>query len=205
MSRHLLPYAAQARRHLRRKDPALHPILERVGPFAMRRETNRFVALAWSIIAQQISIKAAAAIRKRLLDQFHPNRLSPALVHAANVDQLRAAGLSAAKARYLKDLAEKAHTGAVDLRNIHRADDETVIERLTRIKGIGRWTAEMFLIFSLGRPDVLPVDDLGLRVAVQRLCGLPALPGQAEVRERGAVWHPYRSVATWYLWQSLKS
>jgi 3-methyladenine DNA glycosylase/8-oxoguanine DNA glycosylase len=171
----------------------------------MQLETNRFAALAWSIISQQISIKAAASIRQRLADLVAPQRLEPESILALTPEQLRTAGLSAAKTRYLHDLAAKVHTGAVKLRTIHHEDDEAVIEHLVQVNGIGRWTAEMFLIFSLGRPDVLPVDDLGLRVGVQRLDGLPELPSKAAVQTRGAIWKPYRSVATWYLWQSLKT
>jgi DNA-3-methyladenine glycosylase II len=119
-------------------------------------------------------------------------------------DRLRRVGLSKQKATYLHDLAARVADGAVDLDSIHERDDESVIEHLVQVKGIGRWTAEMFLIFCLGRPDVLPVDDFGLRAALRLCDGLPELPTRAEVRERGAVWAPYRSVATWYLWQSLK-
>ncbi len=196
--------ARQALRHLRRADAALAAVLERVGPFKPAVVRHRFSALVWSIIGQQISIKAASAIRQRLADRLRTRRLTPEAVGGLSDAELRACGLSPQKARYLHDLAAKVGTRIVKLHAIHRRDDEGVIEELIQVKGIGRWTAEMFLIFSLGRLDVLPVDDLGLRVAIQRLDRLPELPAQAFVRERGAVWTPYRSVATWYLWQSLK-
>jgi 3-methyladenine DNA glycosylase/8-oxoguanine DNA glycosylase len=199
-----LAYAEAARRHLRRRDPALRAVLERVGPFALRLERNRFAALAWSIISQQISVRAAASIRRRLADLVAPRRLTPEVIASLPLRKLRRAGLSRAKAASLHDLAAKVTAGVVNLRGLHRVDDEAVIEQLIQVKGIGRWTAEMFLIFALGRPDVLPVDDLGLRAGIQRLDGLDELPSKAEVIARGAVWQPYRSVATWYLWQSLK-
>jgi 3-methyladenine DNA glycosylase/8-oxoguanine DNA glycosylase len=199
------PYAAAAVRHLRRSDRALAPVLDRVGAFAMRRLTDRFAALAWSIVSQQISIHAAASIRRRLLELFKPRkRLDPAALLALEFDTLRGIGLSRAKTAYIRDLAERVAGGHINLRGMHHRSDDEVIELLTEVKGIGRWTAEMFLIFSLGRPDVLPVDDYGLRVAVQRLDGRKELPKPSDVRQRGEAWRPYRSVATWYLWQSLK-
>ncbi len=203
MSEHL-PYSADALRHLRRKDRALRAVIDRIGPFALRRHRNRFVLLARAIVSQQISTRAAETISARLLKLIAPARLSAEAVRGLTSEQLRSVGLSRQKAVYMHDLAEKVADGTVALRALHRADDEEVIRRLVLVKGIGRWTAEMFLIFCLGRPDVLPVDDLGLRVGVQRLDGLAEPPRPAEVRARGAVWAPYRSVATWYLWQSLK-
>jgi DNA-3-methyladenine glycosylase II len=195
---------AGAIRHLRKVDRALAPILQRVGAFNMNRVRHRFSALVWSIISQQISIKAAAAIRQRLADRLRTRRLTPEAVRALSLEELRACGLSTPKARYLHGLADGVSARTVKLRSIHRRDDEGVIAELVQVKGIGRWTAEMFLIFCLGRLDVLPVDDLGLRVAIQKLDALAELPTRAFVLERGAIWQPYRSVATWYLWQSLK-
>ena len=199
-----LEYASQAVRHLRKRDPALWPILEKIGPFALRLETGRFSALVSAIIAQQLSYKAADTIERRLRARVGSRRLTPAALLAVPERELRTAGLSRGKTAYLRDLADKVHTGSLPLRHLHRAEDEAVIAHLTQIRGIGRWTAEMFLIFSLGRPDVLPVDDLGLRAALQRLDRLPQLPAKAEVLARGAIWQPFRTVATWYLWQSLR-
>jgi DNA-3-methyladenine glycosylase II len=199
-----LPYAEEAVRHLRRRDRALRDIIDRVGPYAPRLQKDRFVALAGSIVSQQISTTAARTIYGRLVGLVAPRPLDPAGVLSLSDDQLRSAGLSRAKALYLRDLAERVAAGHVRLRSLHRADDEAVIEHLVQVKGIGRWTAEMFLIFSLGRPDVLPVDDLGLRAGLMRCDGLPELPTKADVRQRGAAWQPFRSVGTWYLWQSLK-
>jgi DNA-3-methyladenine glycosylase II len=200
----ILPYAARALPHLRRKDPALRPLFRRVGPFVMPVEPNRFAALVYSIVGQQLSVLAAATIRKRLLESLSGKPLSPRALLALPTATLRGAGLSRAKTEYLQDLADRVRSGAVDLDALHEGDDEAVIAALTQVRGIGRWTAEMFLIFSLGRPDVLPVDDLGLRAGIQRLDGLKELPSKADVRLRGEKWRPYRTVATWYCWQGLK-
>jgi DNA-3-methyladenine glycosylase II len=199
-----LPFASQALRHLRRRDPTLRPVFQRIGPFALRLVSDRFPALVSAILSQQLSVKAADTIEQRLQAQMPRRRFTPAAVLALPETDLRAAGLSRAKVTYVRDLATKVHSGAVPLHDLHDADDETVIEKLTQVKGIGRWTAEMFLIFSLGRPDVLPVDDLGLRAAIQRLDNLPELPTKSQVAARGATWQPFRTVATWYLWQSLR-
>jgi DNA-3-methyladenine glycosylase II len=129
-------------------------------------------------------------------------KLKPAGVLDLTDEQMRAAGLSANKVRSLRDLAEKVHTKAVPLARLHKLSDEDVIEHLVTVRGIGRWTAEMFLIFSLGRLDVLPVDDLGLRAGVRDVYALPELPDKASLLERGEVWRPYRSIATWYFWRS---
>jgi DNA-3-methyladenine glycosylase II len=205
MTRFTLPrYGPKAVRHLKVADPSLAPIIDLVGPFRPNWVGERFAALGYSIISQQISTKAAASIRRTLLDRLGPAGFTPQAVLQAKHQTLRACGLSKQKAVYLRDLANQVSKGRVELHSIHEHDDEVVIEKLVQVKGIGRWTAEMFLIFALGRPDVLPVDDLGLRAALQRLDGLAELPTKHEVRARGQPWKPYSSVATWYLWQSLK-
>lgn len=152
-----------------------------------------------SIISQQISVKAARAIRSRVeaLVDGHP---LPDRILALDQDTLRAAGLSNSKVRYLKDLAERVAGEDLNLDNLRHLSDDEVIAELTQVKGIGRWTAEMFLIFSLGRPDILPVDDLGLRAGIKRLHGLDHLPNADECRALAAPWRPYRSLGTWYLW-----
>jgi DNA-3-methyladenine glycosylase II len=194
---------AAATTHLRGADPVLARIVTAVGTPALRHEPDYFVALVWSIMGQQISVTAATAIRTRLAGYFDPERpLSPSGLLALSGDELRAAGLSRAKAISVVDLATKVVSGAVDLATLDQLPDEAVIERLIQVKGIGRWTAEMFLIFSLGRPDVLPVDDLGFRSAVRRHYGHTALPTAAELRALAEPWRPYRSFATWYLWRS---
>jgi DNA-3-methyladenine glycosylase II len=193
----------RARRHLARRDPVLKQLMAQVGPCTLTPNPDHFGMLVRSIISQQISTKAAASIRARLEATLAPAGVTPAAILAAADDRLRAAGLSANKARSLRDLAEKVDSGAVPLEQLRDLDDEEVIARLVPVRGIGRWTAEMFLIFSLGRLDVLPVDDLGLRVGVHRAYELPTPPTRAELRERSEPWRPYRSIATWYFWRSL--
>ncbi len=196
-------YHAAAMAHLRAADPVMARLVDAVGPTALRYEPDYFVALVSAILGQQISVRAASAIRARLTARCGPEgRYSPEALLALTDDDLRASGLSRAKAAYVADLAAKVASGVVDLATIDELPDEAVIERLTQIKGIGRWTAEMFLMFSLGRPDVLPVDDLGFRAAVRRHYGHAALPRAAALRALAEPWRPYRTFATWYLWRS---
>ncbi len=197
-----------AARHLSENDPVMARLVERAGPFIIEPKKPYFFSLVSSIISQQISTVAAASILKRFMSLFpevSAGGITSAQVLALTEDQLRGAGLSGQKARYLKDLAEKIETGQVDLANIEQFSDEEIIQQLTLVKGIGRWTVEMFLIFSLGRPDVLPVDDLGFQNGVHRLYGLPDRPSPKILKqfalEKG--WSPYCSAATWYLWRSL--
>src|SRR5262249_30899777 len=151
---------AKARRHLARRDPVLKQLMGTVGPCTMRHEPDGFAALVRSIISQQISTRAAATIHGRLLEALGKRGLQPPALLALSDEQLRTAGLSASKVRSLRDLAEKAHTEVVPLGRLGELTDEEVIATLLPVRGIGRWTAQMYLIFSLGRPDVLPVDDL---------------------------------------------
>ncbi len=155
-----------------------------------------------SIIAQQISVAAAKTINARVVALVAPQRLSAEVMLAVSPARLRGAGVSQQKAAYLLDLAQRVAGGDVRLTRLAHHDDEAIIADLTRVKGIGRWTAQMFLIFSLGRPDVLAEDDLGLRSGVQRIHDLAALPTKAEFRELSAPWRPYATVASWYCWRS---
>jgi DNA-3-methyladenine glycosylase II len=197
------PVYLKARRHLARRDPVLKKVIAAVGPCTLTPLPDRFAALARSIISQQISTKAAASIRARLEQSLAPHGLVPAAILAASVEGLRAAGLSTAKTASMRDLAERVHGGSLPLGRLHKMSDEEVIEQLVPVRGIGRWTAQMFLIFSLGRLDVLPVADLGLRVGVQRQYGLKEPPDKADLEELAKPWQPYRSIATWYFWRSL--
>lgn len=197
--------ARQAIRHLKQADPVLRRVIDEVGPYRQPRVRNRFGALVLSILHQQLALKAAQTITQRFLRLYGDGRgrmPTPGELSATPVRQLRAAGLSRQKMRYLKDLARKTASGAVPLERLARLRDEEVIETLTRVKGIGRWTAEMFLIFSLGRPDVWAVDDLGLQLAVKQLYGLRKHPSAEKMQRIAEPWRPYRSVASWYLWQS---
>jgi DNA-3-methyladenine glycosylase II len=191
-----------ATRHLARKDQVLKQLIRNVGPCTLTFNRDHFCVLVQSIISQQISGKAAKAITARLLKTLPKSGLTPMGLLRLTEEQMRTAGLSANKARSLRDLAEKVRSREVPLRRLHELEDEEVIARLIPVRGIGRWTAEMFLIFSLGRLDVLPVDDFGLRTGVRDVYSLPDLPDKKGLIERAEPWWPYRSIATWYFWRS---
>lgn len=189
--------------HLRATDPTLASAIDAVGPCTMTLEPDLFYALVDAIVSQQISIKAAASILKRVCAIYAPDPFpTPARLAATPDEELRAAGCSRAKVLYLKDLASHIVAGSIDLERLPTLPDEEIIKTLVEVKGIGRWTAEMLLIFSLGRPDVWPVDDLGIVLAVQGLYNLPARPKRKEMLALGEPWRPYRTIASWYLWQS---
>ena len=192
-----------ARRHLRRTDPVMRSIIDQVGPAKLRSERNRFAMLVRSIISQQISVGAARSIRKRLEQLVAPDKLTPESLLRFTPRQLRSVGLSKQKTSYILDLASKTSRGEIVLRTIGRRPDEAVIEELTQVKGIGRWTAQMFLMFALGRPDVFPANDLGIRTAIRNQYGLSDLPNKQTSHEIAEPWHPYASIASWYLWRSL--
>ena len=190
--------------YLHQADRLLAPIITRIGLLRMQLHGDYFGSLCSAIISQQLSGKAAQTIEDRFMALFGPERqFTPANVAAMAVEEMRAAGLSEAKARYLRDLGERVANGALDLAHLETMDDEEIITRLVEVKGIGRWTAEMFLIFSLGRLDVLPVNDLGLRKAVMQLYGLPHMPKRPDLEDLAGPWQPYRTVATLYLWRTL--
>jgi DNA-3-methyladenine glycosylase II len=193
----------KAQRHLARRDETLRKLIRLIGPCTLQHNPDRFAALVRAIIAQQISTKAAAAILGRLQQALSATGMTPKTFLRLTAKQLRQVGLSRGKVLALTDLAEKIQDGSVPLEGLHEFNDEEVIARLLPVRGIGRWTAEMFLIFSLGRMDVLPVGDLGFRVAVQRQYGLAESPDKEWLTELGQPWKPYRSIATWYLWRSL--
>jgi DNA-3-methyladenine glycosylase II len=199
----MTPLFSKARRHLARRDPVLKKLIKAIGPCTLEPNPDRFGILVRSIVSQHISGKAAASISARLEKALAPAGFKPARILRTPEPTLRACGLSANKTRFLFDLAGKVHDGSVPLKRIHELSDEEVIETLLPVLGIGRWTAEMFLIFSLGRWDVLPVDDLGLRVGVQRQFGLKESPTRVQLAELCEPWRPYRTIATWYIWRSL--
>jgi len=194
----------QAVRHLRRADPVMRDVIGKAGPFTLRLHRNRFRALVFSIIGQQISGKAAAAIRSRLVEYLKPQQISAESIARLTTEQLRSVGLSQQKAAYLLDLTERVANGNLRLSRMARMKDEQVIEALTEVKGIGVWTAQMFLIFSLGRLDVFPHDDLGVRMAIRNLYGLDELPNKDTSHRIAAPWRPYASIASWYCWRSLE-
>lgn len=195
----------KARRVLARRDPVLRELIRRYGPcgLADRQHADPFKALVRAILSQQLSTKAAATIAGRFEALFDGRFPVPAQVADIDDDRLRAVGVSRQKVGYLRDLCRRIEDNSLPLRAVDDMSDEEVIAALTQVKGVGRWTAEMFLIFRLRRPDVLPVDDLGIVKAVQRAYGLRTVPTPARLTRIGESWRPYRSVACWYLWASL--
>ena len=192
-----------AARHFRKADPVIAGIVKQVGAYTLKPQQDRFNMLVRSIISQQISTAAARSIRAKLEALIVPEKVSPEVLARFSIEQLRSAGLSRQKATYLHDLAAKTADGTVRLQKIGRMENEEIIEELIQVKGIGRWTAQMFLIFSLGRPDVFPPDDLGIKMALRNLYGLADLPTKAESHALAASWSPHSTFATWYLWRSL--
>ena len=197
------PEFLKARRHLSRRDAVMKSLVRAVGPCTLQTNDDHFAVLAKSIVSQQISTKAALAISARLVKSLGRRGLKPAAVLDLDDETMRAAGLSANKQKSLRDLASKCHSKEVPLKDLPGMSDEEVIAALLPVRGIGRWTAEMFLMFSLGRRDVLPVGDFGLRNGVMKNYGLPDLATKAQLEEFGEPWRPYRSIATWYVWRSL--
>jgi DNA-3-methyladenine glycosylase II len=198
-------YWDEACKHLVKRDRVMKKLIPQFGEARLHSHGDAFITLARSIVGQQISVKAAQSVWERFVAAVGASskRLQPSAVLALDMPALRAAGLSARKAEYLGDLARHFEGGQVHVRQWQSMDDEAIIDELVAIRGIGRWTAEMFLIFHLMRPNVLPLDDLGLLkgISVNYFSGEPV--SRAEARELGEGWAPYRSVATWYLWRSL--
>jgi DNA-3-methyladenine glycosylase II len=207
----------KARRLLMRRDPVLRDAIKTIGACRMaeRQRSDHLTALVGAIVSQQLSTKAAATIFGRFTalvtgagadGSAHASvPISAAAIDAATDDQLRSVGLSGQKVGYLRDLCARINDGRLNLDELEALEDEVVIERLTAVKGFGRWTAEMFLMFRLHRPDVLPVGDLGILNAIQRLYRLRKRPKPQRVLKLGDAWRPYRSVACWYLWQTLRN
>jgi 3-methyladenine DNA glycosylase/8-oxoguanine DNA glycosylase len=194
----------EAIKYLSSVDSILARVIERVGPFNMplRRMHNPFETLARNIIYQQLHGNAAGAIHQRVLALFGKKKLDAQDILDASEESLRGAGLSGAKLIALKDLAAKTLDGTVPtLKRLRRMEDEAIIEHLTQVRGIGRWTVEMLLIFSLGRPDVLPVGDYAVRKGFSLAYGLAEMPKPKELIRYGERWRPYRSVASWYMWR----
>jgi DNA-3-methyladenine glycosylase II len=196
---------ARAQRLLLRRDPILASLIRQHGPcrIAEALRVDHFSALVRAIIFQQLSTKAASTIHGRLMVLMPDNVVTPAALAALTDAEFRSVGVSRQKSMYLRDLCEKIAAGDVTLEAIDGLEDEAVITALTKVKGIGRWTAEMFLMFRLHRPDVLPVGDLGILTAVQKAYRLRKRPTPDRLRSLGESWKPYRSIACWYLWRSL--
>jgi DNA-3-methyladenine glycosylase II len=193
---------------LKQADPILAPVLERVGACTLHQEQQTgdlLFALSESILYQQLSGKAAATIHRRFLE-LYPGKPAPTAADILNTpdEVLRGAGISRSKVLYLKHLAQNVLDGLPSLSELEHMDDETIIQTLIPIKGIGRWTVQMLLIFRLHRWDVLPIDDLGIRAGIRNLYGLAELPDKKTVTQLGETWRPYRTIASWYLWRSLE-
>ena len=199
-----VPYARKARAHLSKADPVLARIIAEVGPVGIQPRRERFQALARAIIFQQLAGAAANAIYKRFVGLFADVDFpSPEQVLAKSVAELRAVGLSEKKALYIRDLAEHIRDGKLNFHRFHAMTDDEIVEHLTMVKGIGRWTAEMFLMFNLGRPDVMPADDLGVQNAIKRHYRMRQRPNRKRLLKHAERWRPYRTAAAWYLWRSL--
>jgi len=192
----------KAMNHLKKSDPVLRAIIERVGPCRMEFGPAEFCSLAEAIVYQQLNGKAAVTIWKRFAS-LAGEPVTPEGILKLSDEQLRAVGLSKQKSAYLKDLAAKTAAGLLDFSRLPDLPDEEVIEHLTQVKGIGVWTAHMFLIFSLRRPNVLPTLDYGVQVAVKKHYKKRKLPKPKDMEKIARAWEPYRSIACWYMWRSL--
>ena len=186
------------------RDPKMAEIIKKVGEYKVKTTKNRYQSLVEAIIAQQLSGYAADSILKKFKKLYKSKFPKPIDVIRTSNPKLRSVGLSKMKISYIKDLSKKIESNHLNMRSFSSKNDEYIIEQLTSVKGIGRWTAEMFLIFSLGREDVLPVGDLGLKKGIQLMYSLKELPKEKEIEHIAESWKPYRTIATWYIWKSLQ-
>lgn len=189
-------------RHLKQSDPILCALIDRIGPFRMEYGPPEFHSLAEAIIYQQLNGKAAVTIFNRFAD-LAGKPLTPKGILKLKDEQMRGVGLSKQKSSYLKDMAQRASRGELDFTRLADMTDDAVIEQLTQVKGVGVWTAHMFLMFTLRRPNVLPTGDFGIRMAMKRHYRKRKLPNPAQMEKIAKCWEPYRSVACWYLWKSM--
>lgn len=205
MSSSTIDYLPQALMHLQ-SHRSMKGIITQIGEFKPRPAAPRdyFRILTFSIVSQMLSLKAAATIQQRLVAQLKPRKVTPEALLALNHNELLGVGLSNTKARAMHDLARRTVEGILPLRHFPKLENDEIIDHLTEVHGIGRWTAEMFLMFGLVRPDVWPVDDLGLRAAIKKLHRLQEMPSKTFTQKQGEKYAPFRTIACWYLWQSLK-
>lgn len=197
----------KAIRHLKKYDKRLAYVIDKIGPCTLKPQTDPFESIIDAIISQQLSMFAAQAIFNRFINYFKPKNFpDPEDILQANEEELRKLGISYAKIRSIKDLSAKVLSNEIHLEKINQLSDDEIISELIKVKGIGRWTAHMFLIFSLGRLDILPTEDLGIRKGIQKLYHLRNMPNELKVKEiaRKNNWHPYCSIASWYIWRSLE-
>jgi DNA-3-methyladenine glycosylase II len=191
--------------HLKKADPVMARLIAEIGPcrYEVKNFGTHFDALCRSIVFQQLSTKAASTIHGRFLDLFPDRAPTPDALLRIPEATLRSVGLSRQKTAYLRDLAAKVHAGALPLDHLDTLPDQEVIDYLIQVKGIGVWTAQMFLMFRLGRPDVLPDLDLGIRNAIKKAYRIRGVPNARRIARIGSPWRPYASIACWYLWRSL--
>ena len=195
-------------RHLRRKDPVMRELIKRLGPLDLEarrrgRPADAYGALMRSIVGQQLSTRAARTIYERMTQLWDGRTPTPQQLLDVDPDAIRAAGLSRPKIAYLRSLAEHVLSGELEIDRFHQLPDDEIVEELTAVKGLGQWTADMFLMFHLSRPDVLPVGDLGLRRAFETVYELPSIPAAEEMEKLAEPWRPYRTLGSLYLWHSL--
>ena len=193
----------KAIQHLKKADPVMAAIIERCGPYKVQYREPIFQTLVRSIVYQQLSGKAALTIFNRLKEAAGVDPLTPESMVKMRPQKMRALGLSKQKLEYIRELARKTRDGEIIFDRLPELEDAVIIEQLTKVKGVGVWTVQMFLIFALKRLDVLPVADLGVRSAMKKAYGLPELPKPAEMQKIAESWRPYATVASWYLWRSL--
>lgn len=191
--------------HLKKADPVMAAIIDKAGPYRMQYREPVFQTLVRSIVYQQLSGKAALTIFNRLADAVKANPITPEAILKLRPQKMRTLGLSKQKILYIRELARLTRDGDIQFERLPEMEDAAIIEALTRVKGVGVWTVQMFLMFALQRPNVLPVGDLGVRAAMKKAYGLPELPKPQEMERIAAAWHPYRSIASWYLWRSLEN
>jgi DNA-3-methyladenine glycosylase II len=191
--------------HLKKADPVMRGIIDRVGAYKIQHREPSFETLVRSIVYQQLSGTVASVILRRLIALLPEGQVTPAAILKLTPARMRKAGLSKQKTAYIRDLARKTNKGLVRFETLPNLTDVEVIEHLTQVKGIGVWTAHMFLIFALRRPDILATGDLGVRIAIRNAYQMAELPLPKQVEELAAAWRPYASVAVWYLWRSLDS
>lgn len=201
----ILLHMRKAILHLKKSDPVLRGLIEQIGPYAIEFLEPDFATLVKAIVYQQLSGKVASVIFDRLAAAAGDGHLTAEAVLELRPRQMRALGLSRQKIAYIRDLAERTASGEVDFAALEKLPDEAVYERLTRLKGIGVWTVQMFLIFALRRANVLPSADLGIRAAVRKAYGFAEAPPPSEIEELAKKWRPYCTVAAWYLWRSLET
>jgi DNA-3-methyladenine glycosylase II len=191
--------------HLKKADPVLAAIIQKAGPYRVTYMEPVFQTLVRSIVYQQLSGKAAMTIFKRLAEAAKVTPLTPESILKMRPQKMRILGLSKQKTVYIRELAKLTRDGAIQFERLPEMEDAAIIETLTRVKGVGVWTVQMFLMFALQRPNVLPVGDLGVRAAMKKAYGLAELPKPQEMESIAASWHPYRSIASWYMWRSLEN